>query len=67
MNPELVNAVAYAFYGPAWWQACGESKRNPTRRHAVEGSQAAIKAVGDYLVNALPDDSADDVRGVLGL
>ena len=56
MNQELKKAVAEHIY-----HSVTDGK---TPEQAAE---RAIKAVGDYLVDAVPDDLADDVREALGL
>ena len=56
MNQELKKAVAEHIY-----HSVTDGK---TPEQAAE---RAIKAVGEWLMSAIPDDSADDVREALGL
>ena len=68
MNQELIEQVAMAMcqLGPlstTTWEEIEDAGRDEYRSDAM----AAVRAVGDYLVNAVPDDSADDVREALGL
>ena len=67
MNKELVETVAEAQFGEVWRMARNAGHGNSTEAMIIEEAEKAIKAVGDYLVGAVPDDSGADVRKALGL
>ena len=67
MNQELIEKVAAAQFGEVWRMARNAGHGNSTEAMIIEEAEKAIKAMGDYLVDAIPDDSADDVREALGL
>ena len=67
MNQELIEKVAEAQFGEVWRMARNAGHGNSTEAMIIEEAEKAIKAMGDYLVDAIPDDSADDVREALGL
>ena len=56
MNQELKRAVAEHIY------------RSVTDgKDPEQAAELAIKTVGEWLMSAIPDDSADDVREALGI
>ena len=67
MNKELVETVAEAQFGEVWRMARNAGHGNSTEAMIIEEAEKAIKAVAGHLLNAVPDDSADDVREALGL
>ena len=67
MNQELIEKVAEAQFGEVWRMARNAGHGNSTEAMIIEEAEKAIKAMGDYLVDAIPDDSADYVREALGL
>ena len=67
MNQELIEKVAEAQFGEVWRMARNAGHGNSTEAMIIEEAEKAIKAMGDYLVDAIPDDSVDYVREALGL
>ena len=67
MNQELIETVAEAQFGEVWRMARNAGHGNSTEAMIIEEAEKAIKAVGEWLISAIPDDSADDVREALGL
>ena len=67
MNQELVEKVAEAQFGEVWRMARNAGHGNSTEAMIIEEAEKAIKVVGEWLMSAIPDDSADDVMEALGL
>ena len=67
MNQELIKKVAEAQFGEVWRMARNAGHGNSTEAMIIEEAEKAIKAVGEWLMSAITDDSADDVREALGI
>ena len=67
MNQELIETVAEAQFGEVWRMARNAGHGNSTEAMIIEEAEKAIKVVGEYLLNAVPDDSGAYVRKALGL
>ena len=67
MNQELVEKVAEAQFGEVWRMARNAGHGNSTEAMIIEEAEKAIKAVGEWPMAAIPDDSGADVRKALGL
>ena len=68
MNQELIEKVAMAMcqLGPlstTTWEEIEDAGRD----EYLSDAMAAVRAVGEYLLDAVPDDKADDVRKALGI
>ena len=64
MNQELIEKVAKELNG---WGVSPHALPVELEQRLCEDAERAIKAVGEWLMSAIPDDSADDVREALGL
>ena len=66
LEPEsgLIEKVAKELNG---WGVSPHALPVELEQRLCEDAERAIKAVGEWLMSAIPDDSADDVREALGL